>query len=61
MGRTTIEVDERVRDELRSFKADRGATYDEAIIQLLFSDGWEFRHFEGEGSDELMEAWVGRL
>ena len=30
-------------------------------MRLLFSDGWDFRHFEGEGSDELMDAWVGRL
>ena len=44
MGRTTVELDERVRDELRSFKADRGLTYDEAVLQLLSECGWEFRH-----------------
>jgi len=61
MGRTTIEVDERVRNELRSYKADHGLTYDDAILTLLLQDGWDLRHFEGEGSDSLMEAWVGRL
>lgn len=44
MGRTTVEVDEEVRDELRSYKADHGLTYDEAIIELLEQSDWKFRH-----------------
>jgi hypothetical protein len=44
MGRTTVEVDEEVRDELRSYKADHGHTYDEAIIELLEQSDWKFRH-----------------
>lgn len=44
MSRTTIEVDKVVRDELRSYKADSGFTYDEAILQLLKDTGWEPRH-----------------
>ena len=44
MGRTTVELDESVRNELRSFKADHGLTYDEAVIQLLTDNKWEFRH-----------------
>lgn len=35
MGRTTIEVDEETRDELRVYKAERGLTYDAAIRELL--------------------------
>ena len=35
MGRTTVEVGDGVRDELRSYKADYGLTYDEAITRLL--------------------------
>lgn len=44
MGRTTIEVNEPTRDELRSFKADHGWTYDEALLYLLEEAGWTFRH-----------------
>lgn len=40
MGRTTIELDEDVRDELRRYKAQDGQTYDEAIIELLEAVGW---------------------
>lgn len=35
MGRTTIEVKDVVRNELRSYKADSGLTYDKAILHLL--------------------------
>jgi len=41
MGRTTIEVNEAVRDELRRYKAQDGQTYDEAIAELLENSGWE--------------------
>lgn len=44
MGRTTIEVNETTRNELRSFKADNGWTYDEALLHLLENYGWSFRH-----------------
>lgn len=48
MGRTTIEVEDVVRDELRSYKADNGLTYDKAILQLLRESGWKFRHVGNE-------------
>lgn len=54
MARTTVELDEQVRDELRSFKADHGLTYDEAVIRLLKESGHGFRHLrpnEHEGND----------
>lgn len=51
MGRTTVELDEAVRDELRSHKADHGLTYDEAFIRLLQSDDWNFRHIDPEKFD----------
>lgn len=42
MGRTTIEVDEAIRDELRRYKAQDGDTYDEAISKLLTqASGWD--------------------
>lgn len=44
MGRTTIEVSTNVRDELRSYKADHGLTYDTALLRLLSESGWTFRH-----------------
>jgi len=40
MGRTSIEVDESVRDELRRYKAEYGLTYDDAIMKLLENDNW---------------------
>jgi len=40
MVRTTIEVDEDVRDELRRYKAQDGLTYDEAIASLLKEVDW---------------------
>lgn len=40
MGRTTIEVDEDTRDELRRYKAQDGLTYDEAINRLLEQSNW---------------------
>lgn len=40
MSRTTIEIDEAVRDELRRYKAEHGETYDGAIQKLLQNDGW---------------------
>lgn len=46
MGRTTIEVEDVVRDELRSYKADKGITYDEAVICLLSKASWQFRHID---------------
>jgi len=48
MGRTTVELDKEIRDELRSFKADHGLTYDEAVVRLLDASGWEFRHIRPE-------------
>lgn len=41
-------MDEDVRDELRSYKADHGLTYDEAIIELLEVSDWKFRHIDKE-------------
>jgi hypothetical protein len=52
MGRTTIQVDEAVRDELRSYKADKGVTYDGAITVLLRNDKWQFRHIDSKENDE---------
>ncbi len=52
VGRTTVEHDEKVRDELRSFKADHGLTYDEAVICLLKATGHEFRHLRPEDIKE---------
>lgn len=52
MDRTTIQVDEAVRDELRSYKADKGVTYDEAITTLLINDKWTFRHINLKENDE---------
>lgn len=49
MSRTTIEVEDVVRDELRSYKADNGFTYDEAILQLLQDHGWTPRHIGNRG------------
>lgn len=40
MGKTTIEVSESVRDELRRYKAQDGQTYDQAVMELLESAGW---------------------
>lgn len=40
MGRTTIEVDEEVRDRLRRYKSIEGQTYDEAIEELLDMAPW---------------------
>jgi hypothetical protein len=39
-GRTSINVKQNVRDELRRFKADDGLTYDEAIVRLLNEVDW---------------------
>ena len=44
MGRTTVELDETVRNELRSYKADHGLTYDAAVLRLLKTSGWERLH-----------------
>lgn len=52
MGRTMIEIDEEVRDELRSYKADRGMTYDEAITLLFTESGHDFRHLRPGEKDE---------
>lgn len=35
MAKTTIEVAESTRDQLRLYKARDGLTYDEAILELL--------------------------
>lgn len=40
MARTTIEVDEEVRDKLRRYKSLDGQTYDEAILELLERAPW---------------------
>jgi hypothetical protein len=52
VGRTTVEHDEKVRNELRSFKADHGLTYDEAVIWLLKAAGHDFRHLRPEDIKE---------
>jgi hypothetical protein len=39
-ARTSINIDEEVRDELRRYKADDGLTYDEAVVRLLSETGW---------------------
>lgn len=39
-NRTSITVRNRVRDELRRYKAQDGLSYDEAIAQLLEGVGW---------------------
>lgn len=44
MGKTTIELSETVRDELRRYKAQDGQTYDEAIEDLLTTVGWIDEH-----------------
>lgn len=38
--RTSISLQEEVRDELRRYKADDGLTYDEAIARLLMEVNW---------------------
>jgi len=38
--RTSINISEAVRDELRRYKADDGLTYDEAIARLLTEVDW---------------------
>lgn len=60
--RTSINIDEEVRDELRRYKADDGLTYDEAVVRLLSETGWlngdsDLAEFlqnkdESEGSDD---------
>lgn len=57
MGRTTIEIEDVVRDELRSYKADQALTYDEALVQLLRSASHDFRHLR---SDRQQEQERGR-
>jgi hypothetical protein len=52
MSRTTIEVENVVRDELRSYKADNGFTYDEAILRLLEDNGWKPRHTGNEENQD---------
>lgn len=37
MGRTTVEIEETIRDRLQLYKSQKGMTYDEAIDQLLDS------------------------
>jgi hypothetical protein len=61
-ARTSINIDEEVRDELRRYKADDGLTYDEAVVRLLSETGWlngdsDLAEFlqnkdESEGSDD---------
>lgn len=41
MARTTIELEDETRDELRRYKAQDGQTYDEAIMELLSIAGWK--------------------
>jgi len=38
--RTSINIEEKVRDELRRYKAQDGLTYDEAIVRLLSEVEW---------------------
>ncbi|HET7322822.1 MAG TPA: hypothetical protein VFJ06_00645 [Halococcus sp.] len=52
MGRTTVECDEQVRNELRSFKVDHGQTYDEAVVWLLQAAGYDFRHLRPDQIEE---------
>lgn len=52
MQRTTVEYDKQVRNELRSFKADHGLTYDEAVIYLLQTAGYDFRHLRPEDIED---------
>lgn len=40
MPKTTIELSEETRDELRRYKAQDGQTYDEAVTNLLEDVGW---------------------
>lgn len=40
MAKTTIELNEETRNELRRYKAQDGQTYDEAILELLEQAGW---------------------
>lgn len=50
--KVTVEVEDVVRDELRSYKADRGLTYDEALVRLLRATDHEFRHLHPHGNEE---------
>lgn len=56
MGRTTIEVSTNVRDELRSYKADHGLTYDKALLRLLSESGWMFRHHRPDPDQNGVET-----
>ena len=38
--RTSLSVKEKIRDELRRYKAEDGLTYDEAIARLLAEVDW---------------------
>lgn len=50
MGRTTIEVDDAVRDKLRVYKNSHGMTYDGAITRLLATAGEPIRSDENVGT-----------
>lgn len=59
--RTSINIKETVRDELRRYKAEDGYTYDQAIARLLDEDGWieeksDLVEFDEDHEDENVEA-----
>lgn len=58
--RTSININESVRDELRRYKAQDGYTYDQAIANLLAEVDWiedksDLAEFDGENKDENAE------
>lgn len=58
--RTSININESVRDELRRYKAEDGYTYDQAIASLLAEADWiedksDLIEFNEENKDENAE------
>lgn len=58
--RTSININESVRDELRRYKAQDGYTYDQAIANLLAEADWiedksDLIEFNEENKDENAE------
>lgn len=58
MGRTTIEIDEAVRDRLRAYKDSHGMTYDGAIDQLLAQVG---EPVPTDGNESLRQEQIGTV
>lgn len=58
MGRTTIEVDDSVRDRLRDYKDSHGMTYNGALNRLLTSVG---EPLPPDGNGEALQKHIGTI